>query len=285
LKRFLRLFRQLVEELVRLMAVEARRVKFLMRNTVLMTIFGVLGFIALAGLVVMAGWLALSGMAQGLGVLFGDRLWAGDLAAGLLFLAGLGLAMRYALKEHAAPAAKEKRGKPGGPACAGWNVGDPPGCCQPPRPSKTDCGSLAEETHDAKAAMAETLHGMKETLEGMVDVQACTARHPWLLVGSAAAAGFVAGAMWKFVTRCCTPRATKVTQPGPEPSGPGWIATQAKAFLIPLVTSALTRVLQTMIQEAIAAAVPPRNQPESPNVSSGSAASDDWSDDEPSGTA
>jgi hypothetical protein len=53
-----------------------------------------LGFVTLAGLVVTASGLALYGLAQGLGTLFGDRPWIGSLLTGLATLIGVGIGLR-----------------------------------------------------------------------------------------------------------------------------------------------------------------------------------------------
>ena len=58
-------------------------------------VFAAMGFMAVAGLIVVASWLMLSGIAQGLGVLLGDRSWLGNAVTGFLTLAGLGLSMYY----------------------------------------------------------------------------------------------------------------------------------------------------------------------------------------------
>ena len=54
-----------------------------------------MGFVTVAGLMVIAIWLLLSGIAEGLGVLFGDRPWLGNAVTGFLLGAGLGLGMHY----------------------------------------------------------------------------------------------------------------------------------------------------------------------------------------------
>ena len=54
-----------------------------------------MGFVAVAGLMVIAIWSLLSGIAEGLGVLFGDRPWLGNAVTGFLLLAGRGLGMYY----------------------------------------------------------------------------------------------------------------------------------------------------------------------------------------------
>jgi hypothetical protein len=68
------------------------------------------GLVAVAGLIVIASWLTLSGIAEGLGVLLGDRSWLGNSATGFLLLAGLGLGAYYT----AAKREKTSRERSGG---------------------------------------------------------------------------------------------------------------------------------------------------------------------------
>ena len=69
--------------------------KLSVRNTVIWILLTALGFVAISGLIVAASCYVLSGVAEGLTVLFGGRMWAGNIAAGLLFITGLGLWMSY----------------------------------------------------------------------------------------------------------------------------------------------------------------------------------------------
>ena len=59
------------------------------------TVFAAMGCVAVAGLIVIAIWLMLSGIAEGLGLLFGGRSWLGNSVTGFLTLACLGLGMYY----------------------------------------------------------------------------------------------------------------------------------------------------------------------------------------------
>lgn len=61
-----------------------------LRNAITWMVSAALGFVAVAGLIVMASWFLLSGIAQGLGTLFGDQSWIGTLLTGLAALAGVG---------------------------------------------------------------------------------------------------------------------------------------------------------------------------------------------------
>ena len=58
-------------------------------------VLAALGFVAVAGLIIIASWLMLSGMAEGLGLLLGDKSWLGNSVTGFLTLACLGLGMYY----------------------------------------------------------------------------------------------------------------------------------------------------------------------------------------------
>ena len=58
-------------------------------------VFIAMGLVTGAGLIVIASWLMLSGIAEGLGLLFGDRSWLGNSVTGFLTLACLALGMYY----------------------------------------------------------------------------------------------------------------------------------------------------------------------------------------------
>ena len=74
LKLLLKQFRELGEYFSYYLTVKADSAKVSLRNIGLWIVFGTLGFVAVAGLVITASWLLLSGIAEGLGVLCGDRL-------------------------------------------------------------------------------------------------------------------------------------------------------------------------------------------------------------------
>ena len=63
-------------------------------------VFTAMGSVAVGGLIVIASWLMLSGIAEGLGVLLGDRSWLGNSMTGFLTLAGLGLSMYYTVAKR-----------------------------------------------------------------------------------------------------------------------------------------------------------------------------------------
>jgi len=68
-----------------------------LRSTVLRISFAALGLVVVAGLIITATWFVLKGIAEGVGLLFGGRLWVGNIVTGVLLLAGLGLAMYCAV--------------------------------------------------------------------------------------------------------------------------------------------------------------------------------------------
>ena len=81
-------------------SVKTDSAKLHLRNTILWMALSALGFFTLCGLLIAAGWFLLSGIAGGLGVLFGGRLWIGNMATGVLASAGLGLGMYYAVAKR-----------------------------------------------------------------------------------------------------------------------------------------------------------------------------------------
>jgi hypothetical protein len=89
-------------------AARADTFKLSLRNTLLGIVLGALGFVALSGLVVTAGWLLLIGLAEGLGVLCGDRAWVGNLLAGTLLLSGLAAGTSGMLLAHGRAARQRK---------------------------------------------------------------------------------------------------------------------------------------------------------------------------------
>ena len=95
LKLLLKQFRELGEYFSYFVTAKTDSVKLALRRIVLSVVMAALSFIAVGGLIVIAGWLMLSGMAEGLGELFGNRSWAGSLMTGFGLLAGLGLGMYY----------------------------------------------------------------------------------------------------------------------------------------------------------------------------------------------
>lgn len=81
-------------------AVKTDSAKLHLRNTLLWMVLSAMGFVTLCGLLIIAGWFLLGGIAGGLGVLFGGRLWIGNIVTGVLASAGLGLGMYYAVAKR-----------------------------------------------------------------------------------------------------------------------------------------------------------------------------------------
>jgi hypothetical protein len=67
--------------------------KLSVRNTVLWIALAAMGFIVVAALIITATWLLLNGIAEGVSVLLGGRVWVGNIVTGVLLLVGLGLAI------------------------------------------------------------------------------------------------------------------------------------------------------------------------------------------------
>ena len=99
-------FRRLGEHFSYYVAAKTDSVKLSLRSTVVRMTLGALGFVSVAGLILIASWFVLNGIAGGLGGLFGERSWLGSIIAGLLLLAGLGGGMYYAVRRHARTARK-----------------------------------------------------------------------------------------------------------------------------------------------------------------------------------
>ena len=95
LKLLLKQFHELREYFSYYVTAKTDGVKLSLRNISLWMVLASLGFIAVGGLIVTANWFVLSGAAEGLGLLYGGRSWAGKITAGLLSLAILGLCMCY----------------------------------------------------------------------------------------------------------------------------------------------------------------------------------------------
>ena len=91
----LRQFSELREYFVYYVSSRVDSAKLILRNTLLSLALAVLAFVAVASLSVLAIWFVLNGAAEGLGVLFGNRPWAGSLLTGLLLMAGLVSGVSY----------------------------------------------------------------------------------------------------------------------------------------------------------------------------------------------
>jgi hypothetical protein len=85
-------FQELSEYFLKLLTTTVDDLTLSLRSIIVWLALAAIGFVAIAGVIVIASWLLLSGMAEGLGGLFG-RAWAGRLVTGLIPLAGLGLVL------------------------------------------------------------------------------------------------------------------------------------------------------------------------------------------------
>jgi hypothetical protein len=127
---------------------------------------------------------------------------------------------------------------------------------QPAPHTRSERVYLADQAADARIAMVRTLQDMKKTLIQVADVRSCAKRHPWLVTGSAVAAGFITGTVLAPSTRTNTKHtgsnSEAVLPPGreeretPQPK---------KSVLFSIVGTVLASILQTAVQRSIAGAV------------------------------
>ena len=138
---------------------------------------------------------------------------------------------------------------------------------------------LADQAADAKTAMARTLHDMDDTLQRVADVRSYAKQHPWLVVGCAATAGFVTGALLKTVPR-------KTINPGSSVEAESQRVCRGeetqrikKSVLFSTAQRLLTGILQTVVTNVIAAAFIVQEQPQvkklSPHDSTGEVEAND----------
>ncbi|MBI3863348.1 MAG: hypothetical protein HY290_15770 [Planctomycetia bacterium] len=86
----LRQFRELGAYCSYYLTARADSARLGLRNALVSLTLAALAFVVVASLSVTAIWFVLNGAAEGLGVLFGNRHWAGSLLTGSLLAAGLG---------------------------------------------------------------------------------------------------------------------------------------------------------------------------------------------------
>lgn len=91
LKLLLRQFAELREYASYYAVARIDSAKAFVRSTVASMVVAALGFVAVAGLILMASWLVLSGLAEGLGTLFGAHAWMGALLTGVAALGSVGI--------------------------------------------------------------------------------------------------------------------------------------------------------------------------------------------------
>lgn len=91
----LRQFRELGAYFSYYLSAKADSAKLGLRNAVFSMILATLAFVIVASVSVAAIWFVLNGAAEGLGVLLGNRPWAGSLVTGLLLVTALASGMYY----------------------------------------------------------------------------------------------------------------------------------------------------------------------------------------------
>ena len=144
--------------------------------------------------------------------------------------------------------------------------------------STSERGFLADRAADARTAIGRKLCDMKETLTRMAGVRSCAARHPWILTGSAVAAGVVAGAVLTPSARKRV-RRTRKTPPGSAAEGPPDRRDQetprtTKSLLFSLTGTVLAAVLPPLLRSWFAPAVAVQGEsggdpPSSPDAAGG----------------
>jgi hypothetical protein len=120
---------------------------------------------------------------------------------------------------------------------------------------------LADQAADAKTAMIQTLLHLKETLSKVADVRRITKQHPWLVLGSAVAAGFATGAVLTPSPRNKLKGARSNTEAASEPRCQGQETPRTKkSLLFTTMARALGGLLQTVLQSSITAAIVTKDQ-------------------------
>jgi ElaB/YqjD/DUF883 family membrane-anchored ribosome-binding protein len=115
---------------------------------------------------------------------------------------------------------------------------------------------LVDQATDARTAMMQTVREMKHTLAQAADVRTCARLHPWIATGSAVAAGFVAGAVLPSSRSTSGARSPATANAGAPPDSTEQDPARAKSgFLLDTLGTALTGIVQTLLQSFIAAAV------------------------------
>jgi hypothetical protein len=175
-------------------------VKHSLRNSLGQTVPAALGFVTMAGLVVLASWFALSGLAQGLGEMFGDRAWIGKLITGGVVLAGVMLwgscaawIRKSASRKRTIEKYEARRARQRTRLNKTYMTGRQHDTFDTSTKSEGDF--LEDRVTDAQKAMIRSLGDMRNAVSQMTDVRSRAARHPWTMIGSAIAVGIVAGAM------------------------------------------------------------------------------------------
>jgi hypothetical protein len=192
-----------------------------LRNALFRMTLAALAFVLVAGLSVAATWFVVNGTAEGLGLLFGNRPWAGNLLTGLLLVAGLGGGL-YVIRFK----------------------------------NRSEERFLTDRAADARRAFMQTAHEMQQTVAQAADLRTCASRHPWITTGSAVASGFVAGAVLSSPRTTSGEKTPDRTDAGAPPASNGHEQARAYSGLLrATLGTALTGIVQTLLQNFIAAAV------------------------------
>ena len=155
---------------------------------------------------------------------------------------------------------------------------------QPLSPRASEHCFLADRAADGRTAIGRTLCDMKETLTKIAGVRSCAARHPWILTGSAVAAGVVVGAV---LTAPARKRGAERTRSGSAAETPPARQEQVtprttKSLLFSITGTVLAAVLQPLLQSWFAPPVAGpgelRGDPPSPRESAGAVVSENGVD-------
>jgi hypothetical protein len=122
---------------------------------------------------------------------------------------------------------------------------------------------LANQAANSKTGINGTLQDMKDTLTRIADVRSCAKQHPWLIVVSAVATGFVVGAALPLAPRKNIKSAGSSTEPDSQRICYAKETLRTKKSLaFSMMVTILAGTLQTVVKHWIAAAVIAENQPQ-----------------------
>ena len=236
-------------------AAQADSAKLVLRSTLVRMSWAALGFMVVAALIITAAWLLFSGIAEGLGGLFGGRLWIGNTVTGLGLSIVLGLALYYrraARVARASAVGKQEQRQARQPEQLGPRGPEPAATPAPP----DEGGNLADQASNARLALAQAFQDMDRTLRLVDDVRSCTKRHPWLVTGSAVVAGFVAGVVLTPSARAGIDHRESKPEPPLHSEVEKRESPRAEASdLFSIARTTLASILQSVVHSAMAAVV------------------------------
>jgi hypothetical protein len=115
---------------------------------------------------------------------------------------------------------------------------------------------LDEQAANARTAIMQTLHEMKETALRVADVRSSARQHPWLVTGSVVAAGFVAGAVMTRSPQRVASKTQNFAETIEDPGLRGQKPPPAKTTAwFSAIGAALTAAVVTALQAALTAAI------------------------------